>query len=407
MLARFIVSYFKEGRLLVRLPNERTIAIGGATEADAPLILRLRDWPTLFRIALKPTLYTGEAYMDGGLIVERGTLYDFLLLATTNLRQYKPLELPFAAWRRRRTQKNVRRAAKAHVAHHYDLSGALFRLFLDADRQYSCAYFREPGMSLEQAQAAKKAHIEAKLLLQPGQRVLDIGSGWGGLALDMADRCGVDVLGVTLSEEQLAEVRARAARAGMADKVVFDLCDYRDVQGLFDRIVSVGMFEHVGLANYQAFFDCAARLLKPDGVMLLHTIGNSAGVSGTNAWTDKYVFPGGCVPALSDVVQAAERAGLIIADIEILRLHYAETLRIWRERFAARCAEAKALYDERFCRMWEYYLAGSEAAFRTGSYVVFQIQLAKRNSAVPITRDYIAEAERATAQAALAAVAAE
>ena len=397
MLEPFVQSFFKEGRLGVRLPNGRFMSIGGVTEADAPLIVVVRDNATALSIVRNPTLAVGEAYMDGGLMIERGSLYDLMLLASQNLRHYRPRLGPFSEWRKRGKQKNRRVASRRNVAHHYNISNELFRLFLDADMQYSCAYFRDPGMSLEEAQSAKKRHIAAKLLLEPGHQVLDIGCGWGGLGLELAEQHGVEVTGITLSDEQLAVAQKRSLARGLRDKARFALRDYRDEQTLYDRIVSIGMFEHVGAPNFQTYFDTVARLLKPDGVALIHTIGNSAGVSGTTAWTDKYIFPGGCVPSLSDAVAAAERAGLVITDVEILRLHYAETLRAWRERFMARREEAKAMFDERFCRMWEFYLAGSEASFRSGSYVVFQFQLAKRNDAVPITRDYITDFDRAVA----------
>lgn len=273
--------------------------------------------------------------------------------------------------------------------------GDLFRLFLDADQQYSCAYFARPNLSLDEAQIAKKRHLAAKLTLKAGQRVLDIGSGWGGLALTLAEEHGAEVLGVTLSTEQLADARARAEQRGLEGRVRFELQDYRDVAGVFDRIVSVGMFEHVGPAHYDTFFETVARLLNKDGVALMHTIGRFEPPGGGNAWIEKYIFPGGTIPSLSQIVPAVERAGLIVTDVEVLRLHYAETLRAWRERFAARRDDAKALYDERFCRMWEFYLAGAEAGFREGALVVFQIQMAKTQGALPLTRDYLTDFDRA------------
>ena len=285
--------------------------------------------------------------------------------------------------------------AKRNVAHHYDLEGRFYDLFLDPDRQYSCAYFERPGQSLTDAQLAKKRHIAAKLLAEPGQRILDIGCGWGGLALYLAGVCGAQVTGVTLSEEQLGIANGRSEEQGLASHAKFRLLDYRAVSELFDRIVSVGMFEHVGVSYYGAFFAKAAELLADDGVMLLHSIGRMDGPGSCNPWIDKYVFPGGYIPALSEVLPPIERAGLCVTDIEILRLHYAETLRAWRERFLARREEARALYDEPFCRMWEFYLAASECAFRHCGLMVFQIQLAKRQDSVPLTRDYIAAREAA------------
>jgi cyclopropane-fatty-acyl-phospholipid synthase len=289
------------------------------------------------------------------------------------------------------------------VARHYDLSDEFYRLFLDADRQYSCAYFPRQNMSLEAAQAAKKRHIAAKLCLAPGQRVLDIGAGWGGLALTLAEEHGADVLGVTLSREQLAAARERAAQRGLERRARFDLRDYRDVSGRFERIVSVGMFEHVGPSDYQTFFDAIARLLAEDGVALVHTIATMSAPRPNNPWIEKYIFPGGHIPALSEIAPAIERAGLILTDLEVLRVHYADTLRAWRSRFAANREKAKALYDERFCRMWEFYLAGAEAGFREGSLVVFQLQLARNRTATPLTRDYIADFDRARASIAVAA----
>jgi cyclopropane-fatty-acyl-phospholipid synthase len=292
------------------------------------------------------------------------------------------------------TQFNTPSASKAHVAHHYDLSGDLYDLFLDADRQYSCAYFKIKNLTLEEAQAAKKRHVAAKLNLdRPGLSVLDIGCGWGGLALHLAADNNVDVRGVTLSEEQLAVARERARTAGLDGHVQFDLSDYRQVSGHFDRIVSIGMFEHVGVGYYDTYFAKVRELLADDGTMLLHTIGRSEGPSSTNPWIAKYIFPGGYAPALSEILQAIERSGLIVTDIEVLREHYALTLQEWQKRFQANRAKAAELYDKRFCRMWEFYLAGAEMAFRYEGEVVFQIQIAKAKTSLPITRDYMIERE--------------
>jgi cyclopropane-fatty-acyl-phospholipid synthase len=287
-------------------------------------------------------------------------------------------------------QFNPRRRARRNAAHHYDLHGRLYSLFLDADRQYSCAYFETPDQSLDDAQLAKKRHLAAKLLTTRNQRVLDIGCGWGGLALYLAETTGVRVTGITLSQEQLALAQVRAAERGLSDEAEFRLQDYRDVAEKFDRIVSVGMFEHVGIGFYDAFFGKCAEMLDDDGVLVLHSIGRSEGPGITNPWIAKYIFPGGYIPALSEVLPAVERAGLLIADIEILRLHYAETLKAWRERFLAHREEVERLYDARFVRMWEFYLAASEMAFRHQAMMVFQLQLTKRQGVVPMTRDYIA-----------------
>jgi cyclopropane-fatty-acyl-phospholipid synthase len=282
------------------------------------------------------------------------------------------------------------------VAHHYDIDPRIYELFLDQDLQYSCAYYTR-GADLERAQLLKKRHIAAKLGIEPGQRVLDIGSGWGGLALYLATTCGADVLGVTLSEEQLKQARTRAAKLGLAKSVRFDLQDYRKVEGRFNRIVSVGMFEHVGVPHYAAFFSAIHRLLEDDGVALLHTIGRSDRPTATNPFIANYIFPGGYIPALSEVMSVIERSGLICLDVEVLRLHYAETLRAWRTRFLENRARAVEIAGEEFARMWEFYLAGSEASFRHQGLVVFQIQLAKRTNARPITRDYMLDAERSLA----------
>ncbi len=295
---------------------------------------------------------------------------------------------------RRVHQFNPIPRARRNAAHHYDLSDQLYELFLDRDRQYSCAYFDDCGDDLDTAQLNKKRHIAAKLLIRPGQTVLDIGSGWGGLALYLAAECGADVTGLTLSVEQLKTAARRAAAAGLSDRVRFYLRDYREEDGRYDRIVSVGMFEHVGVNHYEAFFTRVKSLLAPDGVALLHSIGRIDGPGATHPWIRKYIFPGGYIPALSEVVVAVERLKLWVTDIEILRLHYAETLRCWRRRFEHNRERLRAIYDERFCRMWEMYLAGSEIAFRHGGCMVFQMQLAKTVDSVPITRDYMIDWER-------------
>ncbi len=361
--------------------------------------IRFLDRQGPFDLVRNPELALGELYMDGRLVMAAGTILDFLRVVMSNaVRRAPPLPMR-AIWTARRVAgklwRNERARSRANVAHHYDLDGRLYDLFLDRDRQYSCAYFERPDMSLDEAQLAKRRHIAAKLLLEPGQKTLDIGSGWGGMALYLARHCGADVTGVTLSTEQLALAEGRAENEGLASRVRFRLEDYRDTQGPFDRIVSVGMFEHVGSAHYDAFFAKLAALLTEDGVALLHTIGRPDGPGATNAWISKYIFPGGYIPSLSEIAASAEKAGLFITDVEILRMHYAETLKAWRERFMARRDEAKALYDERFCRMWEFYLSISELSFRIEGECVFQIQFARRHDIVPITRNYIAERESA------------
>jgi cyclopropane-fatty-acyl-phospholipid synthase len=390
------------GRLVVVDAGGRSHVFAGG---EGPSItVRLHDKALHWRLFWQPELCTGEAYMDGTLTIENGTLYDFLDLIGRNIeaagnRPLSPSTHRIERMFRRLYQFNPKERARRNVAHHYDLSGALYDLFLDDDRQYSCAYFRRPGDSLETAQEQKKRHIAAKLLLEPGMTVLDIGSGWGGLDLYLADKAGVKVTGVTLSTEQLNVSRRRADETGLADQVEYFLRDYRDQTGVFDRIVSVGMFEHVGISHFDAFFSTVRDRLADDGVALLHTIGRADGPGVTDPWIRKYIFPGGYFPALSEVAFAIEKAGLWVTDIEVLRLHYAETLRHWRRRFLAHRDKAAALYDERFCRMWEFYLAASEISFRYMNCAVFQIQVAKRQDAVPLTRDYVAKAERRLAAA--------
>ncbi|HYC73991.1 cyclopropane-fatty-acyl-phospholipid synthase family protein [Brevundimonas sp.] len=389
---RLLKRLIRIGSLTVVLPSGE--ALHGGDGTSEPVRIRLRDNRTAWRVALYPGLKFGEAWMDGDVTLEQGSLWNLLDLIARNLSLRPPLRRGRLArlWRRIE-QANDRAKARRNVAHHYDLSLDLYRRFLDSDLQYSCAYFEHAGMSLEEAQVAKKRHLAAKLLLEPGQTVLDIGCGWGGLGLTLAEDAGARVTGITLSDEQLAIARERAQTRGLADRVEFRKQDYRDVGGTFDRIVSVGMFEHVGVPNYQAYFDAVARLLKDDGVAVLHAIGQKHVSVRNQPWIGKYIFPGGYTPALSEILPAIERAGLWVTDIEILRLHYAETLKAWRERFEANRAEIAALYDERFCRMWEFYLCLSEVAFRHRGCMVFQIQLSKRVDAVPLTRDYIHDAE--------------
>lgn len=387
MLERLISRVYRTRPIRVRLPGGREIV--SAAPGEPELTLALRDLRTVARVAANPELALGEAWVDGGLAVEGGDIYAFLDLTASEL-VGRPRRGPGAGWRLRRLleQSNDRLRARRNVHHHYDLTVDLYRLFLDEDLQYSCAFFEHPGQSLDEAQAAKKRRIARKLLLRPGDRVLDIGCGWGGLGLTLAE-AGTRVTGVTLSTEQHRLANERAAGRGLADRAEFRLQDYRDLDERFDRIVSVGMFEHVGVPNYQAYFDTVARLLEDDGVALIHSIGRKDGPSRTQPWIRKYIFPGGYIPALSEVLPAIERSGLWVTDVEILRLHYADTLKAWRERFLARRAEAAALYDERFCRLWEFYLASSEVAFRRLGHMVFQIQLAKRPTAAPLTRDYL------------------
>jgi cyclopropane-fatty-acyl-phospholipid synthase len=356
--------------------------------------VRFTDKAGQLAFMLNPAMKLGELFMEGRLVVTRGTIYDLLVTVSINLPGIKEmfwvrLLLRIEATVQRLGRYNSKRNARRNVAHHYDLDRRLYEMFLDADMQYSCAYFEHDEDTLDTAQLAKKRHIAAKLLLGAGDRVLDIGCGWGGMALYLARLCGAKVTGVTLSEEQLAVAKQRAAAAGFSGATEFRLQDYRDVGERYDRIVSVGMFEHVGAGFYDVFFQKIAHLLSEDGVALLHTIGSAGTPGPTSPWITKYIFPGGYIPTLSEIIPAVERAGLVVTDIEVLRLHYAKTLRAWRNRFLARRDDARNLYDERFCRMWEFYLSASESAFRHEYHAVFQIQLAKKMDAVPLTRTYI------------------
>jgi cyclopropane-fatty-acyl-phospholipid synthase len=396
LIGTMLGTVIREGRLTIVLPDgsRETVGSGGKE-----LTVRITDKRLLLKLGRNPRLAVGEAYMDGQLMVEDGEILDLLEMVTANNRWElggkgrKALnkgKKRFKALFRRNPASSARR----NVAHHYDVGNDLYRLFLDEDMQYSCAYFSDPANSLDQAQADKKAHIAAKLDLRAGQRVLDIGCGWGGTALYLHEKCGVDVLGITLSEAQLKIARDRAEKAGVADHVRFELIDYRAVEGRFDRIVSVGMFEHVGAAHFEEFFAKCRDLLADDGVMLLHTIGKFGGASAPDPFTDKYIFPGYHVPSLSQMTAASEKVRLMAADVEMLRLHYAYTLRHWLERTRAARAEIVALYDERFFRMWEFYLAGGVVAFENGSMCNYQVQYVRDRRALPITRDYMLEGER-------------
>ncbi|HEX8215088.1 MAG TPA: cyclopropane-fatty-acyl-phospholipid synthase family protein [Allosphingosinicella sp.] len=399
LLDRFLVKVVKSGELRLIDSRGRTRSYGRADGSGRRVTLRLADRKVIRDVLMQPKVAVGEAYMDGRLVLEEGDILDLLDLVTSNAlweeggQARKAISRGGSKLMAGLVSLNGRRRSARNVAHHYDLSDRLYDLFLDSDRQYSCAYFNDPGDGLEEAQTAKKAHIAAKLRLRPGQRVLDIGCGWGGMALYLHEKADVDVLGITLSEEQLAVARRRADEAGAADRVKFELLDYRDVQGPFDRIVSVGMFEHVGKPHYPEFFARCRELLAPDGVMLLHTIGRMGGAGAPNKWTDKYIFPGYYVPALSEIAAASEAARLIASDVEMLRLHYGYTLEHWYARVQARRAEIVALYDERFLRMWEFYLASTIVGFRHGSMINYQIQYLRERSALPITRTYMGEDE--------------
>ncbi|MBO3759097.1 class I SAM-dependent methyltransferase [Ciceribacter sp. L1K23] len=391
---------------IIRQGNLKVVGADGHIQhfgdgSGKPLTIRFTDQKAEDELYRDPQLKLGEIYMDGRLLVDEGEIYDLLALVKSNTLAE---DLSFGmvwrgvarlAWQRLSAVIPVNRN-KRNIAHHYDLSARLYDLFLDPDWQYSCAYFNPPGISLEEAQLAKKRHIAAKLMAEPGQTTLEIGSGWGGMALYLAECCNVEVTGITLSEEQLKISRQRAAKRGLAKNVRFELEDYYNLppSKRYDRIVSVGMFEHVGRRNFQRYFDKVNDVLADDGVMVLHSIGQPYPAFMNNPWIEKYIFPGGYIPSLAEVLPRVEKAGLLVADIEILPMHYAYTLRQWRERFMARKQEAIALYDERFVRMWEFYLAGSEMAFTHESFFIFQMQIVKSRTAVPDNRDYIYERER-------------
>src|ERR1700730_1192989 len=392
-LLRLALAHVARGNLQVTTARAATFSFGDGT--GPPIAVRFVSAGAQWAVLLDPDLKLGEAYMDGTFVVERGSIAEFVGLVAEKFawpRWSAPIAILRFVWRGIK-QLNPRSRARRKVANHYDLDGRLYSLFLDSDRQYSCAYFETPRDSLDDAQVAKKRHLAAKLLLEEGHRLLDIGCGWGRVAVYAAEVCSAQVTGITLSQEQLAVARRRAKGRELTNRATFRALDYRDLTGAFDRIVSVGMFEHVGVNFYDAFFAKCADILADDGVMVLHSIGRSSGPSYTNAWIAKYIFPGGYIPALSEVMPAIERAGLLVTDIEILRLHYAETLKAWRDRFLAHRDEVARLYDARFVRMWEFYLACAETAFRRQDMMVFQLQLAKRQGTVPITRDYISQAE--------------
>lgn len=398
LLQFLLKTFITRGNFRVTTSRGTVLTFGDGS--GPPVSVRFTTPAAEWGILLDPELKLGESYMNGTFVVEEGTIADVLAIALGQDSEVphwaKPQFLIRYLWRRIK-QFNPRKRSRQNVAHHYDLDGRLYSLFLDADRQYSCAYFERPDQSLDDAQLAKKRHLAAKLRLAPDRndlRILDIGCGWGGLGLYLAEYGNADVTGITLSQEQHAVANERAQERGLSGRARFRLQDYRDMDDKFDRIVSVGMFEHVGVNHFETYFNKAAELLKDDGVMVLHSIGRSEGPSVTNPWISKYIFPGGYIPSLSEVLPKIEKARLLVTDIEILRLHYAETLKHWRERFLAHREEVERIYDRRFVRMWEFYLASSEMAFREQKMFVFQIQLTKRQNVVPITRDYIMREEQ-------------
>jgi len=401
LLQRIVEKLVRVGNLAITGPDGVTRNFGDGSGDKVHMVIHTRRAERA--ITLHPSLAIPEAFMEQEMDFVEGDVLSFLHLVYLNtgiswldsqwgklLNQARLAARPFQ-------QLNNARRSKKNVERHYDLSGELYKLFLDQDMQYSCAYYERPDMTLEEAQLAKKRHIAAKLKIKPGQTVLDIGCGWGGLGLYIARTFQTDVLGITLSTEQHQVATDRAHAEGLQNRAHFELRDYRHLSERFDRIVSVGMFEHVGVNHYRTFFDKCATLLKPDGVMLLHTIGRVGPPTTTNAFIRKHIFPGGYIPALSEMMPYIERSGLMVTDIEVLRLHYAETLKAWRERFLANRDKVRAIYDERFCRMWEFYLSGSEASFRWQDLVNFQIQLTRKNDVLPMTRDYIGKCEKAIA----------
>lgn len=399
LLDKLLRRLIRSGELTVTTAGGKVYHYGDADPHRPSVAVRFTDRRVPLDIVYDPALGAGEAYMNGGLLIEQGDALALVDLFRGNTpwekgeKRSSMLARTVNTVRARLDRLNWQRRSKRNVAHHYDLSDRLYDLFLDADRQYSCAYFTDPTKDLDQAQLDKKAHIAAKLYLKPGQRVLDIGCGWGGMALYLNRVADVEVLGVTLSEEQLKVARRRAEEEGVSDRVKFELLDYRNVSGTFDRIVSVGMFEHVGPPHYGTFFRKCRSLLAEDGVMLLHTIGRMGKPGVTDPWTAKYIFPGGYNPALSEIISASEQAKMIVADVETLRLHYAYTLEQWYRSVTEKRAEIEALYDARFFRMWQFYLAGAWAAFRYGGMANYQIQYIRNRHTLPIIRDYIMDAE--------------
>ena len=397
LLSRVLRPLIRIGRLTVIDAAGNRHVFG--TESLPAISVRLHDPKLHWKLALNPGLYAGEAWMDGTLTVEDGSLYDFLdlfgrNLGTAGLRAFKSPLRHLRRMKRGFHRLNDRWRSERNVAHHYDLSDEMYGLFLDSERQYTCAYHPTGTEDIEAAQRLKEGHIAAKLRLEPGMRVADLGCGWGSLAMYLARHHDVDVTAVTLSKEQVAWGNARARELGLADRVRLLHKDYREVEGTFDRVVSIGMLEHVGVRQYGRMFERIRALLPQHGVALVHSIGRVLGPGSTNPWIKKYIFPGGYIPALSEVLPSIERSGLWVTDIEVLRLHYAYTLKQWRERFVANWDKAAALYDERFCRMWEYYLATSEISFRHLDNMNFQIQVAVDRNTLPIARDYMLDEER-------------
>ena len=392
-LINFLNNLFKyDGFVLIDSSSKKYVI--GKPIKENPIIVKLLDKNLNYKLLWNPDLYFGEAYMNGSLIIENGTLSEFLEIALRNIGRsdiniYGKILNTIKGTFRYLTKFNKGLVSKNNVSHHYDISESLYDLFLDANRQYSCAYFKNENDTLEQAQENKMNHITKKLNIQANQKVLDIGSGWGTLAIEIAKKSQCEVLGITLSENQYKHSVEKVKMNGLENQVRFKIADYRDLNEKFDRIVSVGMFEHVGRKFYKTYFNSVSKLLNEDGVALIHTIGSINPPRDPHPWITKYIFPGGYTPSLSEVLKPIEKSGLILSDVEVWRMHYAHTLRNWKERFLSKKEEVLEMFDEKFLRMWEFYLAGCEMAFKWGDQVVFQIQLIKKHSAVPNTRDYI------------------
>ncbi len=392
-LTKFLENLFKEDGFALVDANSREYIIG-KPKKNVPIKIKLLDKSLHYKLLLLPDLYFGEAYTDGSLIIENGTLTEFLDIAMKNIGRgetnlYAMIIKKIRGTFRYLTNYNLISKSKNNVAHHYDISEKLYDLFLDKNRQYSCAYFKNENDSLEIAQNNKIEHIIKKLNLKPNQKVLDIGSGWGTLAIEIAKKTQCEVLGITLSENQLEYSLKKVKESNLENQVNFKLMDYRELDEKFDRVVSVGMFEHVGRKFYKTYFNQVSKLLKNDGVALIHTIGSVLPPRDPHPWVTKYIFPGGYTPSLSEVANPIEKSGLVIADMEVLRMHYSHTLRNWKERFLGKKEEVLTMFDEKFFRMWEFYLASCEMAFKWGDQVVFQFQLSKKLTSAPNTRDYI------------------
>ncbi len=392
-LVNFLNKLIKSDGFILIDAYKNKYTVGSPIKPN-PIILKILDQKLHHKLLFHPDLHFGEAYTNGSIVIENGTLTEFLEIALKNIGRneinfYSKMLNQIRGFYKTFINLNLIKKSKQNVAHHYDISEKLYDLFLDGKRQYSCAYFKNEDDTLEQAQENKINHIIKKLNLKPNQKVLDIGSGWGTLAIDIAKKTKCAVVGITLSENQLNYSKAKAKELNLENQLEFRLIDYRQLNEKFDRIVSVGMFEHVGRKFYQTYFNTVSKLLNNDGVALIHTIGSSMPPRNPHPWITKYIFPGGYTPSLSEVSLPIEKSGLIISDIEVLRMHYAHTLRNWKERFLSKKNQVLEMFDERFLRMWEFYLAGCEMAFKWGDQVVFQFQLTKKNNTAPTTRDYI------------------